>query len=627
MSEVNITRLGINKVAIVDDELALNYCREELISAGIDEDVINAVSDDSSPSTAQLIDLLKSREIPYSSLQDRLNALGQDELRDSLPEYFLTDIVNVLEEHKKENQEKLGVIKSALIDLGLEASDIHEFSDTKGIDSDFDLIFLDLFLKEGNPDISISFLKDKLQSEGNNQFVLMSHDNTTLREKFEGLHMKHKATTTQLKLMPKAETADEAHKAIWKRAISLIAEERKLVGTQKAVLSDWQQVVEKASSSFLQKVWELDLFGLNKLRLTASADNMSLTEYMAEIMHKALLAEVQALGNTESKINSLELELENSEQAHLYNPSHEILDSYEKLTNLLADSQSLRSESLERFQKSSEEESDYRHFKSALKFGTVVKHTDSNKYWLHLTQPCDYIHIPLKQANQHCLFLFPGVSNLLFEDIQDGNKKVTTPFIRVENDVKNFRWNLRQLKSITIKDMFDDREKYSVVGEIRTDLAQAISHKFGSTVSRVAYLRTPWFGKISACLASYDNNKDTLILKSTKQELTINSKQSKIQKEAVKIEFHVYKETNSSNLSITLMPSSMKLLHEQTDEALNFTTEDLFKTIDINRNKTFNNGNYVFAFWDNVNQLDGDELSNLMESCKDKLCFLLLPPS
>lgn len=626
-----IVCLGINKVAIIDDELSLQFNREELVNAGVDDTALDTIEDDTANSTSELLALLKLKDIPHSSSDERLGSLGIKDIREDIPQYFKEEIIDVFEEYKQENQEKLELIKESLIELGIDENNISEYTHTDGVNSDYDLIILDLFLKEGDPDISISFLKERIINDSANQYILMSHDEQALKSRFSEFHIMNSAVTTQIKLVPKAEDINDSQKSLWTRAIHQIATERCLIQTQKDVLNEWSELINNASKGFLTKIWELDLFGLNKLRLTASADNMTLTEYLAEVMHRGLLAEVQSMRQSDSKIDSLSCALDSVDATHLFNPSHEILDSYEKLNKLLADAQSLRFDGLESLPSGATDDNHFKKFISSLKFGSVLREKESRKLLLHITQPCDYQHIAENDADNHCLFLFPGTSSNLFENIEDGQKKITTSFIHIEEEIKNIRWNLRLVKTPTIGELYRDISKYEIVGELREDLAQAVSHKFGSTVSRVAYLRVPWFGKVEALHCKYNPESNSFDLTGSSQtQLTITSKKLSTRKDVERLFFHAYKETSITPtgqvFSLTLEAKSVSCMHSLVDDNLGLDKKMcLLDTLQIARNELNQHSDCVFIFLDRLKEIEiNEEFVNII---KDKNIFVLIPPN
>lgn len=510
---MDIVELGINKIAILDDDIKFNYSYNS-ISEYVDNDCLDSLSDINSPSREELVNLLESLSLPASNVNELVESFNNSEVINSLPEYYLEGIIEPIEERNKDLREKINLVIDCLKELGVSDENIFSFHDVSGIsncDEDIDLYIVDLFLEEGNIQTSINYLKGILESskENNNQFILMSYDKEQLDNQFRSQHIESKISSSQLKVIEKPHSLLDKEKTRWLRAIQQIALERALIDYQRNMQNKWTDLVEKASKEFINKIWSLDNFAINKLRLTANADDMSLSDYLATAMHRALLAELEVDSSHSNITFELEKSLKSNDDQNKIVPSNEVLDSYQILTEFVADLTSYRVTSLKQLSCSESDEGlAYNNFLSSLSYGSILKKSGDNKnYYLHITQPCDYIHINLQESINNNLFLIPGRVFSNFGSHMGGNKKYLSSFINTETGVHNIDWNLRQIETISIKKLFEDRALYNVVGRLRDEEVQTISHQFGSSMSRIATNRKPWFDYIN-CKHVYLKHED-----------------------------------------------------------------------------------------------------------------------
>jgi len=519
-SNFKITENGINSVLILDDDWAINFVQKELEALGVEKAIFDRLEDDEDPSTEDLITLLKEKEMPHETLQDKLDGLFCDELLKQLPALYSTDIVELAKDKKDHLKKKLITISSALIELGLEDDNIHCISTITEakehlLHSAPDLFIIDLFIENEDKDITIEFIQELLKNHPSSQFILMSYNTAELKKLFRIFHKDEEVPSSRFKVVTKPEF-NKAESLRWKHAFYQLSKERTLMGVQHEMQKSWAESIDNAAQSLKGKIWELDSCSLNKLRLTALADNMKLSEYLPEIISKHILSEFENSGSPTEQINALEIELSKQVDSFTFTSSVEVLDAYEILKEMLADTISHRDASLSQFSQSMVNpeniEQDYSDFKSELKFGTVLRHKQNGKLLVHITQPCDYIHVPLKKADDESLLLFPGVEMSIYKEEPAGNKKFITPYIRVDDKITSIKWNLRRPITFSIDELFKIRNEYSIVGKIRDDYTQAISNSFASAVSRVATIRIPRFEPIKAFHLYFEPNSSNLFL-------------------------------------------------------------------------------------------------------------------
>lgn len=519
-SDFKITGSGINSVLILDDDWATVFSQNELEALGVEKEFFNRLDDEDDPSTDELVTLLKENDKPHDTLQDKLTGLFCDKLFEQIPVLFSKNIVKLAKVKKEHLKEKLIIIKKSLLELGLENDNIHcvpTILEAKQIlvDNTPDLLIIDLFIENEDSEKTLELIKDLLKSHPNSQFILMSYNIDELKKLFRVFHKDQEVPSSRFKVVAKPEASD-AEALKWKHTFYQLSKERCLISVQHEMQKSWAESIDKAAHSLKGKIWELDSCSLNKLRLTALADNMKLSEYLPEIISKHILSEFESSGSPTEQINALEIELSNQVDFFTFTSSVEVLDAYEILKEMLADTMSHREASLTQFSSSIVEpenvEQDYGNFKNELKFGTVLRHNQSDKLFVHITQPCDYIHVPMRKADDESLLLFPGVEMSIYKEEPTGNKKFITPYVRIDEKITSVKWNLRRPITFSIEELFKTRYEYSIVGKIRGDYTQAISNSFASAVSRVATIRIPRFQPMKAFHIYFEPNRSTFFL-------------------------------------------------------------------------------------------------------------------
>lgn len=165
-------------------------------------------------------------------------------------------------------------------------------------------------------------------------------------------------------------------------------------------------------------------------------------------------------------------------------------------------------------------------------------------------------------------------------------------------------------------------------------MVQAVSHKFGATVSRVAYLRVPWFGKVGAMHCMYNSESENFELSGNSQTtLTINSNKLSKRIDIDRLSFHAYKEHTSNyspEYTITLEADSlakMFSLVDQQDSDTNF--QGLLDSITVSRDSITEHSGVFFVFLDVLKRMSSKEDSGakLKEKLQNKHIILLQPLS
>ncbi|MEM5549524.1 hypothetical protein WNY63_02085 [Pseudoalteromonas neustonica] len=532
----NIYNKGISSVLILDDDWKVNTDLNELTSsAGVEQDYIDILDDEDDENTIKLIDLLNSKDIKSELLQDKINALFNPEIKDCIPPLFIEKIVNIASASNSERMIRLNIIKEALLDLGVPPKNIYKAtnnSDAKEIIEAYspDLFIFDLYLEVGNKELSLDLLKQLIsdRSENKSQYILMSYDKISLTEFFRDLHSQCHTSSSKFKVIEKPDPSKLLEEKLrWQHALYLMSCERDFMHLLSNMQGAWAKSIDKASKELIKKVWELDSCSLNKLRITAESDHLSMAEYFPEIISKHIIGEFEESGSPRSEIILLEEALKSVNDSFTFSSSVEVVDSYETLKNLLADISSHRIRETLLFNEASNEETEtlsqesYQQFKQELSFGTILRNKHNDIIFVHLTQPCDYIHVPLSGSDDESFLFFPGVEMPLYDDEKISNKTFITSYTRLSNNVvASIKWNLRRPITFSMKEFFEKRADFEIIGKLRDDYAQAICSKFASGVSRTALIKVPRFEAIKCNHLFWDEQSMFLTTDGEKHKIT-----------------------------------------------------------------------------------------------------------
>ncbi|MDT7423672.1 hypothetical protein RQL50_21465 [Citrobacter freundii] len=513
---------GIKKVLIIDDDTKIFYTKEAFTAYGVEEEIIDKLEDEDDPNTSQLISLLDENGLPYDSLRDKISSFSRSEISENIPEHFKEKIVKVITQSHEGLYHRIKTVKKCLSELGIEDSDIKEVgtseeAENELLENSYNLIIVDLMLSEDEK--SLDLLRRILQTRKSHdtQFILTSYRTEELKNNYRSIHIDNHISSAKLKVLDKPSKVELNSIITWKHALIQISHERQFMHELQQCQKDWVECIMSVSKSLSDKIWTLDSCYINKLRMTAEADHLSFSEYLSEAMAKNMVSEYE---NSESPIkmtDDLANKIKNTENSDfIFGYSLETVDPYEKLKILISDLTSHRPNKLLKFPTSDKEsnvENVFRSLLSCLKFGTILKfrkpETDEKKdkaseqYYVHLTPPCDYIHLNFKDKDQESLLFFPGQEYSVLKSEGKSEKIYQTPYVNVDGDIKNLRWNLRNPTSYTIGRLLSRYSNFEVVGQLRTEYAQAIIQKFSSSASRIATPRLPIFDNICVYHITY----------------------------------------------------------------------------------------------------------------------------
>lgn len=501
-----MTQKGIYSVLIIDDDAKENFTIEKLKSAGF-KDIIEQLEDDTSPDTKKIINILKSNN-QKTELQDLINFIFTPPNLD-VPEFFKQNLLNPAKEKFAEMFKKIHIIINCLKLLGIQESAIdlaiNKEEAKKVIENNIpDLILIDFRLEDEGTS-SIAFVEEliKMTKKNNSstQFVLMSYDSNGLKDEFRRLHKRNNISSARFKVIEKPNSDEDLTGLLnWKLALIQIANEKSFMNEQEQMQIELAGCIEKASKKLVEKIWEMDSCYLNQLRLTAQEDHISLQKYLLELMAKNLLAEYEEQIVKNNSISNLEQALEAVENNDLiFSSSPEIIDPYEKLKILLADLIAYRYKSIKQQPKKADkvevDKSSYTEYFDYINFGTILKDTINDQYYVNLTMPCDYIHSKFDDIKVETFIFIPGKKYNPLSSFGNNNKEFKSQHVTIQDRIESLKWELRKPETMIIKSVLDKlvKNEFVVVGQLRQEQAQAIITKFSTNISRIGLPRTPVF--------------------------------------------------------------------------------------------------------------------------------------
>ncbi|ECH8658387.1 hypothetical protein OY08_12135 [Salmonella enterica subsp. enterica] len=499
---------GINSVLIIDDDTKIFYSKDSFLTYGVAEEIINKLDDEDDPNTSELIDLLDRYHHPSDTLEDKIKSFSFTDIENEIPEHFKEKIVKLIKDKHNGLYHRIETVKKCLNELGVDNANIKEVGTSLEAKIDlennsYDLIIVDLMLSDDEQ--SLSLLKDILKkpSSDNTQFILTSYRTEALKENYRSIHINNHISSAKLKVLDKPSVTELNSIITWKHALIQISHERQFMHELQQCQEDWAKCITSVSKKLCEKIWTLDSCYINKLRMTAEADHLSFSEYLSEAMAKNMVSEYENADAPISKTDELAEKIKNTDNSDfIFGYSLETIDPYENLKILLSDLTSHRSNKLLKMPVRQNEKDDKNNFHpllNCLKFGTILKHTqisngkEAIQYYVHLTPPCDYIHLDSSSKNKESLLFFPGHEYNVLKGEGKSDKVFQTPYVNINGGIKNFRWNLRNPTSYTIGRLLSKCSNFEVVGQLRNEYAQSIIQKFSSSASRIATPRLPVF--------------------------------------------------------------------------------------------------------------------------------------
>jgi hypothetical protein len=496
---------NIKKVVIVDDDWAIAYSRDGLVSSGVEQDALERLEDEDDPDTRKYIELLKSNGLPHTTLDEKIIAFSHPQVVKECPGYYIEKIIKVHEENYSPKREKLELIVNALTDLGFDEQIIFKFNNPDACDvNDEALYIVDLFLKEADFNVSLNFLRGKISAlEGmKSQFIIMSYDHDALMQLFDSLRKELKVSPTRFKFIDKP-NGDTFNALNWHNGIVQLDKEYSLIDSHEKLLKKMDIGLSRSFEDVRTSLWSLDGSAFYKFLMSARADNMSLSEYFSDLIMWHLMGFLEEGYSIKTLLDDLEVNL--GESVFL-GPSVEGDDSNRILKNILMDVVSYRQGWIEKNVTSVISAQELKEFISVLKFGTIIQHVQSSQLYIHLTRPCDYIHVkPEKIDDTYLVFLRGKEFSIELVDFE--KNEIVTPYVNVDGRPLFYEWHLKKPFTPSIGELIDGfGSKYKILGQLRNGYAADLVNQYSSIVSKAAMPRLPNVTSMHAYHIFYDSS-------------------------------------------------------------------------------------------------------------------------
>lgn len=520
---MNKSKINFTNIIIIDDDYAPIYKPERLLQYGVSDQVSRKLMDKSDRNTKAWLKVLKEKGLPSENLEQRLIAFSMEDIADKAPEFYKKNLIEVVNCRINEQKPKLDSIKKWLIDLGSNNDCIKFFNnDVDALEysnnNHPDLFIVDLMLDDSTE--STGLIKELFNNDNirkNSQFILMSYHKDKILDNFRTLHKSLKVSSSRFKVINKPIVNDLSSEIQWKHVFIQLDIEKEFMREQDNFQNSWSVCVDDAAKNLKEKIWEWDSRHINRLRLSAEADHLSFSDYFSEIMAKHIVSVFESSRASKDEMDLLSSKMAKVDnKAFILNSSLEVKDPYEDLKIMLADINSHRSEWYDNV----DSIISFSSFLRVIKFGTIL--LKDNEYFVNITPPCDYIHLKEERSKEESLLFIPGVQFNSYKEEQLGNKKHITPFVTIEKNIQGIKWNLRNPKTFTVYELFESIKQYSIAGQLKSDIAQIISNKFASAISRGAEVRVPRFEDLNLYHCYFNPQDNCFNLKCTNVDRKID---------------------------------------------------------------------------------------------------------
>lgn len=516
---------NIKKVVILDDDWACQFNINALRSSGINVDVLDRLEDRGDKNTREYVNLLAAHNVPHGNIDDLINAFGMPHLYDGIPQYYKVNLIDIHRANFEQKRKKLEDVESILIGLGIQTDNIIKYASIDEFQEQGEALYIsDLFLIEGRKEVSIDFLKEKirrLQGNDKSQFIVMSYDHGSLLELFESIRSDEKISTARFKIIDKP-NGTEKYQLLWKNGILQLDREYELIHAQEDLLKCLDANITHSLDKLKKSLWSLDASAFYRFYLTADADNTSLGEYFSELMMWHVLGVFEGNHIARDKLNTLQKGLK--EQGPFVGPSTEVGGAVSVANNVLMDLVSYRPEWLTPVV----EDNQLKTFLANLKFGGIYRENQTNKVYVHLTRPCDYLHAKSDSIDTDYLLFLNGLEIRSSDSLpKDGGTSVFTPYVNVNGKTKYYEWFLKRPFTTSISAIYEGfHQRFSLLGQIRHSFAIGLVNKYASSASEVAHLRLPYAEDIAAHHLYFSPDQQCFMIHAAEQEVKYENKES-----------------------------------------------------------------------------------------------------
>jgi hypothetical protein len=343
LAEANITR-----ILMVDDDL-----RETPTLADVNEcapseqgNVESILQDPDHDATESLVDLLQKNGLPHATLEELFEGLANKDIREQCPE-DLSKPYNDALKNLSGFQEPLKKIQTWIrsperieVSTWPRIRELHE-------DEFYDLLIVDYYLVDNQSTPTRAFIKKILEKHRGSAnpllVILMSSNKAGVTNDLSKIRDEVGASASRFRILVKPiSTYGEPEPVVkerWLQALAQLANERALIKPIEDFIDAWKIGLEKATNTIVKRLYELDASAFAILSATASADSMSIEEYMADVLAKRVSAETEEHAEVSAHTLALQKALTQSASSvgPTINQGVEIKDAQHAIRRLMSD--------------------------------------------------------------------------------------------------------------------------------------------------------------------------------------------------------------------------------------------------------------------------------------------------
>lgn len=339
---------GVTRILMVDDDLraAPTLADVNACAPSAQGNVQAILQDPDHEATECLVNLLREKGHPHDTLEDLFQGLADKHIRGQCPDDLRKPYENAQTDLNgfRAPLEKIQSWVKAPGRIELTAwPEIRELE----VDQFYDLLIVDYYLTENEAEPTRAFIKKMISKHKDLGqpllVILMSTNKDGVRNDLSIIRDEVGASASRFRILVKPSGAhaepEPVVKEKWTQALTQLANERKLIRPIEEFIHAWEKGLMKATASIVKRLYELDASAFAILSATASADSMSVEEYMADVLAKRVSAETEE--HSEVSIHTVALQQALSDSASSVGPTInqgvEIKDAQHAIRRLMSD--------------------------------------------------------------------------------------------------------------------------------------------------------------------------------------------------------------------------------------------------------------------------------------------------
>lgn len=338
---------GVTRILMVDDDLRAEPTLTDVNEcAPLAQSNIEAIlQDPDHDATECLVELLQQNGRPHASLADLFQGLADDRIREQCPA-DLREPYEAARTNLRGFKEPLRKIQSWVRARDIELTAWPKIQELEA-DEFYDLLIVDYYLTENEAAPTRAFIKAMLEKHKDCAkpllVVLMSSNKDGVSNDLSIIRDEVGASASRFRILVKPSAAhgepEPVVKERWLQALTQLANERVLIQPIEGFIDAWKNGLTKATETIVKRLYELDASAFAILSATASADSMSIEEYMADVLAKRVSAEAEEHSEVSSHTLALQTALSQSVSAvgPTINQGVEIKDAQHAIRRLMSD--------------------------------------------------------------------------------------------------------------------------------------------------------------------------------------------------------------------------------------------------------------------------------------------------